>query len=317
LRSNRLASFVRTAVLIIGGVGILSTLAVGVAAVTLPNCESCHVVGEFKRETAARRHAGITCVRCHVRDDVGSRVSYAAYEIFGMALHKGPNYGRTAAEVPNSTCQSCHAEVTKRVIMRNGLRMQHATCAKGRRCTDCHSDTAHGSEVSWLRTATMETCLECHAPTKVRGSCATCHLVPPKANTSKLSERYVTHNASWKVTHGLGDQRTCAACHPPEFCAPCHIVPVPHPTAFVRTHGKLAISKRAACKECHPDTSCTLCHGIEMPHPKAFASAHPKTVTAQGDKQCLKCHLKADCDGCHVAHVHPGGAVAGSGGVQR
>jgi hypothetical protein len=317
LRSNRYSSLLGTALLIIGSIGILSTLAVGVAAVTLPSCESCHLTAEFKAETSVRAHSGISCVRCHVRDDIGSRLSYGAYEVFGMALHNGPDYGRTAAEVADSTCKSCHAEVGKRAIMRNGLRMQHSTCAKGRHCTDCHSDTAHGVAVSWLRTATMETCLDCHSSAKVRGSCTTCHLVPPTANKSKLSERYVTHNANWKVTHGLGEQKTCAACHPPEFCAPCHTVPVPHPVTFARTHGKLAIASRTACKKCHPDTSCTLCHATEMPHPKAFASEHPKIVKSKGDKPCLRCHVRADCDGCHVAHVHPGGATGGDEGVKR
>jgi hypothetical protein len=295
--------------LVIGGLGILSVLAVGVAAVTLPSCESCHMGGEFEQESAARPHADIPCVRCHVRDDMGSRLSYAAYEIFGMAMHKGPDYRRTAAEVADSTCLSCHAAVKKQVIMRNGLRMKHSVCAKERHCTDCHSNTAHGAGVKWVRTATMETCMDCHAAAKARGSCTVCHLMPPTANRSKLSERYVTHNADWKITHGLGEQKTCVACHAPEFCSRCHGVPVPHDAQFKRTHGKTALKLGSACNKCHPTTSCTLCHGMEMPHPATFVSAHPKTVKAKGERPCLKCHLKADCDGCHVAHVHPGGAL--------
>lgn len=317
MRSSRFASLLGTALLVIGGLGIISTLAVGVAAVTLPSCESCHLAGEFERETSARPHADITCVRCHVRDDIGSRLSYGAYEIFGMTMHNGPDYGRTAAEVSDSTCKSCHDKAAKGVVTRNGLRMQHATCAKGRHCTDCHSNTAHGTAVRWQRTATMETCLDCHAAEKVRNTCTTCHLVRPLANSSKLSERYVTHSAEWKLTHGLGDQRTCTACHTPEYCAKCHVVAVPHPAQFVRSHGKTALAQKAACKKCHPETSCSLCHGIEMPHPAKFASAHPKTVKAKGERPCLKCHLKADCDGCHVAHVHPGGALGKAKGVQR
>jgi hypothetical protein len=117
-----------------------------------------------------------------------------------------------------------------------------------------------------------------------------------------------------EVTHGL--ETSDVHCAMRRVCAKCHVVAVPHPAQFVRSHGETALAQREACKKCHPETSCSLCHGMEMPHPAKFASAHPKTVKAKGERPCLKCHLKADCDGCHVAHVHPGGALGKAEGVQ-
>jgi hypothetical protein len=311
LRSGRIGAWIGTALLIVGGLGLASAVAVGVNAVSMPSCEPCHVGGEFKRETEARPHAKLTCLRCHVRSDAGARLSYSAYVVFGMMLHWGPDYGRAAAEVTNATCLECHQKVLKGVAEAKQLRMKHSSCAKGRFCTDCHSDTTHGKAVKWLRTATMEMCMGCHAGNKKLSACNTCHLVTPTSNKTAAGARAVTHGPNWKAAHGMGDSKTCVTCHPAAYCVTCHKVPLPHEANFATTHGDVALAQKAACLVCHAESACTLCHGLPMPHPKGFAKEHFKATVPNGIDTCLKCHEVADCDGCHDAHVHPYGSEGG------
>lgn len=305
MRRSRIGGLIGTALLVVGGLGIASAIAVGFSAVSMPSCEPCHVGGEFKRETDARPHSQFTCLRCHVRNDAGARVSYAAYVVFGMMLHQGPDYGRAAGEVTNATCLECHQKVMSGVVEAAQLRMKHSSCAKGRFCTDCHSDTSHGKAVKWLRTATMEMCMGCHTGGKASSKCETCHLVTPTSNRTAAGARAVTHGPNWKAAHGMGDSNTCISCHEAKYCASCHKVPLPHEPRFLTDHGTEAESFRAACLVCHSESSCLLCHGLEMPHPKDFTKEHPKAIEPKGIDMCLKCHLVADCNGCHSAHVHP------------
>jgi hypothetical protein len=284
-------------------------MVIGVTAVTLPGCTSCHWAGEFKSNSIEQAHASIACPRCHVKDDVGSRVSYAAYEIFFMELHIMPSAGRSGAQVADSTCLSCHQAVNKGITQVNGLRIQHAKCAKNSRCTDCHSATAHGASVKWQRTSHMEACLDCHVPNKVRQTCDTCHGDQPPTDALAAGPWYVTHGPDWRTTHGMGDWNTCAACHAPDFCVQCHHLALPHDSDFIRTHGVTALTQRSDCIVCHQAKFCSDCHGLEMPHPVSFAPTHPDTVKAQGQSVCLKCHVLDDCETCHIKHVHPGGVI--------
>jgi hypothetical protein len=74
-------------------------------------------------------------------------------------------------------------------------------------------------------------------------------------------------------------------------------------------HGKEAASADAKCSSCHKDQEfCNSCHGLEMPHPTNFLKIHASQTKKLGEKTCLNCHIKKDCDTCHDAHVHPGGA---------
>lgn len=246
-----------------------------------------------------------------MRSDAGARVSYSAYVVFGMMLHWGPDYGRAAAEVTNETCLECHQKVLEKVADAKRVRIKHSSCAKGRFCTDCHSDTSHGKAVKWPRTATMEMCMGCHTGGKASSACKTCHLVTPTSNKNAVGARAVTHGANWKVTHGMGDSQSCVACHEPAFCAKCHRVPLPHNADFATTHGKVALVGKADCLVCHSESGCALCHGTEMPHPKGFAKEHSKTAESKGADACLKCHELAECDDCHAAHVHPFGPKGG------
>jgi hypothetical protein len=210
----------------------------------------------------------------------------------------------------------CHESVQLKTVSYGGLSIQHSTCDKGRMCTDCHSDTAHGTAVAWPKTSQMNDCLDCHSAGQVRSKCTTCHAQRSTQELLGTGEWKVTHGPNWKQTHGMGDLKTCASCHPDDFCVQCHGIPLPHDTDFIRLHPPLALTHRQSCTVCHQQQFCDNCHGIQMPHPPSFTPAHPKIVKQQGQTKCLRCHDPSDCTNCHIDHVHPGGAIVAPGGAK-
>ena len=166
-----------------------------------------------------------------------------------------------------------------------------------------------GTAVEWPKTATMNVCLDCHDSARVRSKCTTCHAERTMAQRVSTGEWQVTHGPAWKQTHGMGDLKTCAACHPNDFCVRCHGIPLPHNADFLRTHPASALSNRSDCSVCHKQTFCDNCHGLPMPHPVAFTPLHPSIVRQRGQGMCLRCHVQDDCTNCHIKHVHPGGAT--------
>src|SRR5450759_1491220 len=288
---------------------LLVALLLGVTAATLPGCTVCHRSAKFVVQTAQSAHAKIACARCHVEPGVATRVVYAYHLVFGMTLQLEPVSSGPVAGITNSTCLSCHQNVMKRVVNVNGLSIDHSKCSKGRLCTDCHSQTAHGTAVQWASTPEMNQCLDCHASAKVRSNCNTCHVGRTVQERVRTGEWIVTHGPSWKTTHGMGDLKTCVACHPDNYCVQCHGMSLPHDSDFIRTHPTQALSQRKDCDVCHKQTFCDDCHGLQMPHPASFTPAHSSIVKKQGSTVCLRCHVEDDCTKCHEAHVHPGGAT--------
>jgi hypothetical protein len=309
LQSNRLVWVMRMGLWAVAGVIVLAALALGSTAAMLPTCGSCHMTNEFKRNTLAQAHAKIDCARCHVKNDAGSRLAYTTHEIFGMVLHVVPEAGRATAQVDDATCLSCHESGIRGVIAAKGLRVRHASCAGDSRCTDCHSATAHGASVRWRRSASMDMCLDCHVPKKVRASCDTCHTAERSAERLASGSWQVTHGPQWKSTHGMGDWNTCGGCHASDYCARCHHISLPHDSDFKRTHGATASRQLADCRVCHRDSFCSDCHVVQMPHPASFTPVHPAIVKSKGQATCLKCHDQLDCETCHVKHEHPGGVM--------
>ncbi len=149
----------------------------------------------------------------------------------------------------------------------------------------------------------------CHATDEVYRSCDTCH--DSKGQQERLGRGawVVTHGATWKTTHGMGDSATCAACHAADYCVRCHGIELPHGVRYVQRHAAEARATPDACTTCHETTFCTDCHGLDMPHSRDFTKSHSKLVGKQGDSSCMLCHVKTDCTGCHADHVHPGGST--------
>jgi hypothetical protein len=195
-------------------------------------------------------------------------------------------------------------------VTANGLSILHEQCAKGRMCIDCHSVTAHGSAVGWPKTFDMNMCLDCHNTDRVRSDCGLCHAEKTQTDRISSGEWAITHGPNWKQTHGMGDLKTCAACHPNDFCVRCHGIPLPHNADFIRTHPTFALTNSTDCAVCHQQSFCNDCHGLPMPHPADFTPQHSVIVKQQGAAKCLRCHVQDDCDNCHAKHVHPGGATS-------
>ena len=293
----------------LAGLVVLVAVLIGATAAVLPGCEACHSSKKLVAQTQRSAHAEIECTRCHVQPGAAARVTYAYRLIFGMALRVSPSGSGPVASVSNSTCLSCHEAVMTEVVTANGLSIDHAQCAKGRLCTDCHSGTAHGTAVAWPKTAQMNQCLECHSTDTVRGDCDMCHSAKSERERVRAGEWVVTHGANWQQTHGMGDSKTCAACHPADYCVRCHGLSLPHGPDYVRNHSAQALEQRKDCDTCHKQGFCDGCHGLEMPHPGVFTPAHSFVVDQKGSALCLRCHVQDDCDNCHVKHVHPGGAT--------
>ncbi len=317
LQPNSASNAIRIVIWALAGLALLATLILGVTAATLPGCTLCHRQPTFVAQTAKSAHAAIACVRCHVEAGAAPRIVYAYHLIFGMGLGVAPTGSGPVAGIPNATCLSCHEAVMNGVVTVNGLSIAHSTCSKGRLCTDCHSATVHGTAVKWATTPQMNQCLDCHSTTQVNSKCTTCHSGRSVEQRLRTGEWAVTHGPGWKKTHGMGDLKTCAACHADTYCVRCHGIKLPHGPDYVRFHPVDALTNRQDCAVCHKQAFCDGCHGLEMPHPRAFTPAHSSIVKKQGQELCMRCHVQDDCTNCHVAHIHPGGATlpagAGSG----
>jgi hypothetical protein len=115
------------------------------------------------------------------------------------------------------------------------------------------------------------------------------------------------HGPDWRQTHGLGNLKTCKACHEPDKCVGCHGMPIPHDPAFPGLHGQYVIERGTQeCFVCHRQEACRGCHGIEMPHREDYLKTHTADVEKLGEKLCARCHDKSTCDDCHTQHAHPG-----------
>ncbi len=303
----------RIGVWVIAGLVVLLTVAFAVTAATLPGCTQCHSSQSFVEQTEAHSHATIDCVRCHASVGVPHRITYGYNLLFGQTLGVAPSDGGPITAIPDSTCLSCHADVMTRTVTAGGLSILHKECTKGRMCTDCHADTAHGTEVKWIQTVSMNQCLDCHNTDRVRADCNVCHDEKSEKDRIRSGEWAVTHGENWEQTHGMGDLDTCAACHPNDYCVRCHGMRLPHGTNFIRSHPQSALLQPKDCAVCHQQQFCDSCHGIRMPHPASFTPKHSAVVGSEGQEKCLRCHVQDDCTTCHVKHVHPGGATTPPG----
>lgn len=302
------SSFFRLVLVVVAGMSVLATLAVGVVAVRPIECGRCHDQARFVKATQSASHSGIPCRSCHVPATASGRTTFAFRQLFGMAVPLVPVGDRIVSAVPDSRCLGCHKKVMDSTSASRGYRIAHKFCAAEAVCSDCHSSVAHGSQTSWTRTAQMETCVRCHQERSATLSCSACHDEKQESERIGASAWRITHGPDWRKTHGAGDTDTCTMCHERDKCAACHLIPLPHPRDFVSEHAGLAADPKIrskSCSVCHKQSFCDDCHGVTMPHTKAFTERHPKLVGREGDKRCMKCHTREDCETCHYKHVHP------------
>ena len=301
--------FTRLALWILVGAILVALFPGLLTAIVRPSCISCHT--EEQEQLEVRAHREVSCVGCHVPKALVRRLSFYNAQAYHMILGIPPSTSLYSSNVADYQCNTCHDSV-RGIVHSNGLIIDHTACTKGIRCTSCHAGIFHESEDRMTVGYSMNTCLRCHQQNRVNQTieCNQCHDGQFRSRTTMPSGFRIVHGASWEQAHGLGDLSTCNACHNDTFCARCHGEGVPHPTTFLTTHGQVARSSPDGCPTCHKDTSiCDTCHGIEMPHPQGFLQEHSSITYKTGRTVCMNCHIDFDCNECHVAHTHPGGAV--------
>ncbi len=152
----------------------------------------------------------------------------------------------------------------------------------------------------------MDACVACHRQANASVACDLCHVKGAQGKPASDTSWGVTHGPEWRTTHGMGDLRSCDACHDNGVCVRCHGTALPHPRGFYLQHGAEALETGAKCVSCHGRSFCDSCHGSPMPHPVGFLPAHSKLASGYADPACLNCHHREGCDKCHSAHTHPG-----------
>jgi len=286
---------------------------VSAAAVSPRYCAACHPA-EASGATSGP-HASLRCESCHARPG-GLGLAEQRVRVVGMvpAAIAGAKAGG-AGRVYDAQCLACHAKQIAGRVTAQGLTMSHQeVLAAGWACERCHGSVAHGGQAAGFRARyDMDACLECHSqnPRDI-DACSTCHVEGGESRREDLETRTpwrVTHGAGWRHMHGMGNLKTCQACHAPAKCVECHHMQVPHPLTFKKTHGRDVLARdtgRADCVVCHQGSSCDDCHGIAMPHPTGFLEGHSALVERDGRTVCGRCHDKQSCDDCHTRHAHPG-----------
>ncbi|MCL2332533.1 MAG: hypothetical protein FWC54_03480 [Actinomycetia bacterium] len=309
----------RIATLVAAVVVILALLPAFAAVVYTPDCSRCH-----KAEVAAQKtapHAKLACLSCHRGSTAARRFAFRETLMYGMILKVVPLSG-SQASVANASCSSCHSannigKGDNSLLVKNGIKIAHVPCTKGQLCTSCHGGVGHLADGQIPTVYQMSGCVSCHSHNGIDSStCSNCHEGSLKNNTKtsgkfSLSTFSTTHGANWQQKHGAGDLSTCKSCHPQSDCARCHGALVPHDNYILKSHGKVAADPAAAqkCYGCHKDKKfCDDCHQTKMPHPANYLTTHAAEAKKIGEEICQNCHLKKDCDTCHAAHIHPGGA---------
>ena len=295
--------------LVVLAVVILAAAAAGVGYVNADaDCLSCHT--DVSRDVASRAHAGVECASCHTPTSIVGKVQFGGAVLFGMRASVIDLRQSPTMFIPNSRCNSCHAEaLTDAGAVGTAYRIDHDACAPYGSCTGCHSQTAHLAPNTKFNALDMFNCLACHNKLNKAVDCETCHESRLPADRLRTGSFAVTHSAQWQQTHGMGAMSACSACHEQSKCTSCHGIGVPHEYGFMRTHGDYAVLPEADCLSCHKEYFCSNCHGIEMPHPSGFKEEHSAQVAQLGKENCQTCHVQSDCDTCHIMHIHPGGAI--------
>lgn len=221
-------------------------------------------------------------------------------------------------------CQNCHDEEQVAIAVTGTVS-----------CAACHNEAArvapgnHKNETQWLKdhgeAGKSRTCGQCHLaqsagphdslsspeafPSQTQDACLACH-----AGVT------MPHQPNFLAVHGQGflaaATGTCESCHSPDqspikptphhatatFCTDCHAQPMPHPAAFMPTHGTLALKSPATCTACHsarnpvnaaaPHASaglCATCHDTYR-HPAGWIGTHGESSLTAPRGTCEACH---------------------------
>lgn len=190
------------------------------------------------------------------------------------------------------------------------------------KCQTCHAEIFKKVEATKTFTRTMEGCIGCHTAEGIGTSCDTCH------RTTRQDIAPPSHTALWRETHGAEarrDGQPCTYCHGASTgvqqvgvetgtrqvaagadCESCHKLERPRSHTLrwdQELHGRAAIANRERCEVCHEQDSCTSCHNQKPFSHFAIANFERGghiTMARRDQRACFVCHQFGDfCADCH------------------
>lgn len=251
-----------------------------------PVCEGCHA-GITSGNLTELYPGPADCERCH-DGTRNKRVEWRPRLSRGSNIRFSHSEHRTAIErtgEPTPTCQACHAAAGPPSRM-------NVSGPNPSSCLTCH---AHANDVHLSPTAA---CTTCHVPiTRATG-------VAPE----RLSgfPRPAWHDSTdFGSTHGKNraTAASCAVCHARESCERCHANAerVPMIAALGRDVrvARLEEGKEPTYPEpaSHADGEWSRAHGA---------------VARKATSSCANCHIRGNCEGCHLLPSGAAGMVVQS-----
>jgi hypothetical protein len=230
---------------------------------------------------------------------------------FFLSLGAEEQAAKPSAELLNTDCIKCHANVQATVDSKGA---KHKTAIT---CSGCHQ--GHPPMVS--KEKIIPFCSSCHAgkPHYEIGGCNTCHSDPHAPLEMKLAANLTAPCLSCHPQQGK-EVKDHPSLHAKLFCTTCH-----------KAHREVP-----ECLKCHQPHStdmvnkdCTMCHPAHMPLSIAYTAEMPNkncaachksisdmlsgAATKHAALSCVFCHKEKHkyvpaCESCHGS-PHPAGMV--------
>lgn len=215
-------------------------------------------VAEKHRTWSTSTHLEASCSDCHVPPRPLSRALYRVRMTgeFYISLVYRARVPNVLGRPSNAACLVCHNDL-RSVSPKGDLQIPHRAHVQvlKMRCVECHKFLVHEKSSEGKNTPPMSGCLKCHDGDTAEDDCNACHtekaapathraadwlvVHPRKASDEKCAKchrwakdwcadchanRPRSHGRDWRAVHGerVKVQRSCEACHKPEFCQPCH-----------------------------------------------------------------------------------------------
>lgn len=171
-----------------------TVVAITVGSILLPDfvtsqskfCVSCHFLKPYVKSWKSSKHAKVSCVACHLKPDVGERISYKLGKglprlysaLFGAVKSK-----REKQKPANESCIVCHPVDFEPPAP--SVRVLHEPHSQidGLKCVDCHRSLVHKKR-GVMSGIVMDTCLECHDGGQIDQNCESCHTHLPDDNVA-------------------------------------------------------------------------------------------------------------------------------------
>lgn len=222
---------------------------------------------------------------CHTMEPAAAAVASSAHSgVSCVRCHEGRAGLTIPAAVLSRTRYLLGAEIG---------RTPGGATVPASRCLECHFAILEGSveSTAGIRISHKE-------PLDAGYPCESCH--EEAGHPSKAPGR-------------ASDMQRCLACHDGRVasaeCVTCHLGDPGDAPVADRIYQKTELPP-PSCGGCHDQTTCDKCHGLRMPHSAAFINGdHAMAAAFDRKPLCWRCHVKADCGGCHqdfeTAHGGP------------